>query len=52
MLVNLKKEKEERNLSFAKPKKRGKKKMLCEVDSLTALPPQIFQIVESLGATN
>ena len=39
-------------LYFLKPKKRGKKKMLCEVDSLTAPPPQIFQIVESLGATN
>ena len=30
---------------FSKRKKRENKKMLCEVESLTVLPPQIYQIV-------
>ena len=36
---------------FQKQKRRGRKKMLFEVESLTAFPPKYFKSLGSIGST-
>ena len=45
-----KNEKEARNISSTKPKKRGKKKMICEVDSLKSI--SIVNIIQKFSGVD